>query len=89
MITQFERMAETKDSNLTTLNLDECPKHETPAKKIYSFGQYQDVELTVFAGCKCSIVWVNTYFNDPAKHYNSYSQGAGAARMAVETANNW
>lgn len=78
-----------KGSNLTTLNLDNCPKHNFDAKKTYYFGKYRDVELTTFIGCQCTIVFENNGFNDPAKHYNSYSQGAGAAKLATAETNIW
>jgi hypothetical protein len=68
---------------------DECPKHETPEKKAYTFSRYADAEVRTFQGCKCAVCFVFTGFADEPTYHKSYNQAAGAARLAVARANTW
>jgi hypothetical protein len=40
---------------LTDWQEDPCPVHNTPIRKIYTFGRYADAEVVTFSGCSCAV----------------------------------
>lgn len=62
-----------------------CPVHDTPVRKVYTFGRYRDAEVAVFKGCRCAVaqqmdpVGIECYA--PA-YFTSYRAATGLAEMA-------
>jgi len=67
-----------------------CPDHDTPARKTYYFGAYQDAEVTTFTGCQCAVS-VNAASlccgvalgHEVQHHAAGYNAAAGRARLIV------
>jgi len=67
-----------------------CPDHDTPARKTYYFGAYQDAEVTTFTGCQCAVS-VNAASlccgvalgHEVQHHADGYNAAAGRARLIV------
>ena len=64
-----------------------CKIHGKEVKKVYSFGNGLDAELTVYyCGC-CDVV--NLQGINEVYHYNNYNAAAGKARMIVAQNRAW
>lgn len=67
---------------------DPCPKHGTPVRKTYTFGQ-RDAEVTTFSGCRCAVcvntasLQCGTAMGHEYTYHKSYSEAAGRARLIV------
>jgi len=67
-----------------------CPDHDTPARKTYYFGAYQDAEVTTFTGCQCAVS-INAASlccgvalgHEVQHHADGYNAAAGRARLIV------
>lgn len=63
---------------------DGCPVHSTRARKVYTFGQYADAEVTTFAGCRCAVaeqLGGGSGLEYPPRYFSSYGAAEGLARL--------
>lgn len=70
---------------------DACPKHQTPMRKIYTFGSCMthETEVAVFSGCKCAV----SVGHDPigindaiVLRHDDYESAAGLATLRKDMA---
>ena len=63
---------------------DGCPVHDTRTRKVYTFGQYADAEVTTFTGCHCAIteqLGGGSGLEYPPRYFSSYGAAEGLARL--------
>jgi hypothetical protein len=67
---------------------DPCPVHDTPIRKIYNFGKYNDAEVATFAGCRCAVCTnqaslVAGRLGHEVTYHRSWGGAEGRARLIV------
>ena len=71
----------------TGIEYETCPVHNTPVRKVYSFGRYEDAEVVTYQGCQCAVcVKRNDMFSD-ATYHTSYDNASARASYIKQSFN--
>lgn len=65
---------------------DACPVHQTPVRRTYTFGRYQDAEVVTYSGCACAVSVKMCDMFSNAVYHTSYGSAESRASYLKQSA---